>query len=51
VRGFSAWQTGIAIFSTGAASLVGVPVYVTPARKIDTRWLMMFGLASFAAAM
>jgi len=51
VRGFSAWQTGVAIFSTGAASLVGVPVYVTLARKIDTRWLMMFGLASFAAAM
>jgi DHA2 family multidrug resistance protein len=51
VRGFSAWQTGIAIFSTGAASLVGVPVYVTLARKIDTRWLMIFGLASFAAAM
>src|SRR6266851_1139410 len=24
VRGFSAWQTGVAIFSTGAASLVGV---------------------------
>jgi len=51
VRGFSAWQTGIAIFSTGAASLVGVPVYVALARKIDTRWLMMFGLASFGAAM
>ena len=51
VRGFSAWQTGLAIFSTGAASLVGVPVYVALARKIDTRWLMMFGLASFAAAM
>jgi DHA2 family multidrug resistance protein len=51
VRGFSAWQTGIAIFSTGAASLLGVPVYVTLARKIDTRWLMMFGLASFAGAM
>ena len=29
VRGFSAWQTGLAIFSTGTASLVGVPVYVT----------------------
>ena len=28
VRGFSAWQTGVAVFSTGAASLVGVPVYV-----------------------
>jgi MFS transporter, DHA2 family, multidrug resistance protein len=50
VRGFSAWQTGIAIFSTGAASLVGTPIYVWLARKIDTRWLMMFGLASFAAA-
>jgi MFS transporter, DHA2 family, multidrug resistance protein len=51
VRGFSAWQTGLAIFSTGAASLVGVPVYVILTRYIDTRWLMMFGLASFAAAM
>ena len=28
VRGFSAWQTGVAIFSTGIASLIGVPVYV-----------------------
>jgi DHA2 family multidrug resistance protein len=51
VRGFSAWQTGIAIFSTGAASLAGVPVYVTLAKRIDMRWLMMFGLASFGAAM
>ena len=51
VRGFSAWQTGIAIFSTGAASLAGTPIYVMLARRIDTRWLMMFGLASFAAAM
>ncbi len=51
VRGFSAWETGLAIFSTGTASLAGVPVYVLLARKIDTRWLMMFGLASFAAAM
>ena len=47
VRGFSAWQTGIAIFSTGAASLIGMPVYITLARKFDTRWLMMFGLAMF----
>src|SRR5262249_11899436 len=36
VRGFSAWQTGLAIFSTGAASLVGTPVYVLLARKFDT---------------
>ena len=51
VRGFSAWQTGVAIFSTGAASLIGVPVYILLARKFDIRWLMMFGLASFGAAM
>ena len=51
VRGFSAWQTGVAIFSTGAASLLGVPVYVVLARKLDTRWLMMAGLASFGLAM
>jgi MFS transporter, DHA2 family, multidrug resistance protein len=51
VRGFSAWQTGVAIFSTGAASLAGVPVYVMLARKIDTRWLMMFGLALFGLSM
>ena len=51
VRGFSAWQTGIAIFSTGAASLAGVPVYVALARNIDLRWLMMFGLALFGISM
>jgi DHA2 family multidrug resistance protein len=51
VRGFSAWQTGTAIFSTGAASLIGTPIYILLARKIDLRWLLMAGLASFAAAM
>ncbi len=51
VRGFSAWQTGIAIFSLGAASLAGTPLYVLLARKVDTRWLMMVGLASFGLAM
>ena len=51
VRGFSAWQTGIAIFSTGVASLLGTPVYIMLARRFDTRWLMMFGLACFGLAM
>jgi DHA2 family multidrug resistance protein len=51
VRGFSAWQTGLAIVSTGAASIVGVPAYILLARKIDTRWLMMFGLALFGLSM
>jgi DHA2 family multidrug resistance protein len=51
VRGYSAWQIGLAIFSTGAASLVGTPAYVLLARKFDTRWLMMFGLALFGLSM
>jgi len=51
VRGFSAWQIGTAIFSTGAASLIGTPVYIALARRFDTRWLMMFGLACFGLAM
>jgi DHA2 family multidrug resistance protein len=51
VRGFSAWQTGTAIFSTGAASLLGVPVYILLARKFDTRWLMMAGFVFFGLSM
>src|SRR5215471_11875075 len=51
VRGFSAWQTGLAIFSTGAASLIGVPIYIVLAKKFDIRWLMMLGFASFGLAM
>ena len=51
VRGFSAWQTGTAVFSTGVASLLGTPVYILLARKFDSRWLMMFGMACFGLAM
>jgi len=51
VRGFSAWQIGTAIFSTGVASLIGTPIYILLARKIDLRWLLACGLASFALAM
>ena len=51
VRGFSAWETGVAVFSTGIASLAGVPVYIFLAKRIDGRWLMMFGLACFGLAM
>lgn len=51
VRGFNSWQTGLAIFSTGVASLAGVPVYIILARRFDIRWLMMAGLASFGASM
>lgn len=51
VRGFNAWQIGVAIASTGAASLIGVPVYIALAKRFDTRWLMMFGMACFGLSM
>jgi len=51
IRGFSAWQTGTAVFSTGVASLIGTPIYIVLAKKFDLRWLMMFGLACFGLAM
>jgi len=51
VRGYDAWQIGVAVASTGAASLVGIPIYIALAKRFDTRWLMMFGLASFALSM
>ena len=51
VRGYDAWQIGTAIFSTGAAVLVGVPIYIALAKRFDLRWLMMAGLAGFGVAM
>ncbi len=47
VRGFSALQIGLAIFSTGVFQLMAIPFYTYCARRIDLRWLMMFGLACF----
>jgi DHA2 family multidrug resistance protein len=51
VRGYSAWQTGTALISLGTASILGVPVYILLARKLDLRWIMMFGLACFGLSM
>jgi MFS transporter, DHA2 family, multidrug resistance protein len=51
IRGYSAWQTGLAIFSTGAASLIGTPIFIILSKKIDPRWLMMFGMICFAVSM
>jgi len=41
VRGYDAFQTGLAVFSTGVASMVGVPIYIFLAKRFDTRWLMI----------
>jgi DHA2 family multidrug resistance protein len=51
VRGFSALQIGLAVFSTGIFQIAAIPVYTFLARRIDIRWLMMFGLACFALSM
>jgi MFS transporter, DHA2 family, multidrug resistance protein len=51
VRGYSAWQIGVAIAITGASSLAGVPVYIMLAKRIDLRWLLTFGLACFGLSM
>jgi DHA2 family multidrug resistance protein len=51
VRGFSAWQIGLAVFSTGIFQIMAIPVYTFLARRIDLRWLMLFGLACFTFSM
>jgi DHA2 family multidrug resistance protein len=51
VRGFSAYEIGLAVFSTGVFQLLAIPVYAALARRVDLRWLMMFGLATFALSM
>ncbi|WP_410016782.1 DHA2 family efflux MFS transporter permease subunit [Sodalis sp. RH24] len=51
VRGFSALQIGMAVFSTGIFQVLSIPVYSFFANRIDLRWLLMFGLACFAFSM
>src|SRR4051812_17650537 len=51
VRGFSALQIGEAVFSTGLFQVCAIPFYTVLARRIDLRWLMMFGLSCFALSM
>jgi DNA-binding HxlR family transcriptional regulator len=51
VRGFSALQIGLAVFSTGVFQILAIPVYSFFANRVDLRWLMMFGLACFALSM
>ena len=48
VRGFSALQIGVAVFSTGIVPGLRDPGLRVLARRMDLRWLMMFGLACFA---
>jgi len=51
VRGFSALQIGFAMFSTGIFQFLAIPFYTFFAKRVDLRWLMMFGLGCFAFGM
>jgi DHA2 family multidrug resistance protein len=51
VRGFSALEIGMSVFSTGVFQILSIPVYSFFANRVDLRWLMMFGLACFALSM
>jgi DHA2 family multidrug resistance protein len=51
VRGYSALDIGLAIFSTGIFQILAIPFYMMLARRVDLRWLMMFGLACFTFSM
>ena len=39
------------VFSTGIFQIMAIPCYTFLARKIDLRWLMLFGLACFTFSM
>ncbi len=51
VRGLSALQIGLSVFSTGIFQLCSIPLYVYLSRRVDLRWLMMVGMCGFAVSM
>ena len=51
VRGFSALQIGLTVFSTGLFQVSAIPLYTALAKRIDLRWLMMFGFLCFTLSM
>ena len=51
VRGYSALDIGLAVFSTGVFQIMTIPLYAFLANRVDLRWIMMAGLALFAVSM
>ena len=51
VRGFSALEIGCAVFSTGLFQISAIPLYTLLARRVDLRWLMIFGFVCFSSSM
>lgn len=51
VRGFSALEIGLAIFSTGLFQVLSIPLYSWLANRVDLRWLLAAGLIAFGVSM
>lgn len=51
VEGYSAFQIGKAVFSTGVFQIMSIPLYAFLANRVDLRWLLMLGLALFTVSM
>jgi DHA2 family multidrug resistance protein len=51
VRGFSALEIGLAVFSTGIFQICSIPVYTYLAKRIDLRLLLAIGMACFVVSM
>jgi DHA2 family multidrug resistance protein len=51
VRGYSALDIGLAVFSTGVFQIATIPLYAFLANRFDLRWILMAGLALFALSM
>ena len=51
VRGFSSLDIGLAVFTTGIFQVSAIPFYAFLSRRVDLRWLLMFGLFCFALSM
>jgi len=51
VRGYSALDIGLAVFSTGIFQVLTIPVYGFLASRFDLRWILAAGLAFFALSM
>jgi DHA2 family multidrug resistance protein len=51
VRGYSALDIGLAVFSTGMFQIAAIPLYGFLANRVDLRWILMAGLGLFALSM
>jgi DHA2 family multidrug resistance protein len=51
VRGFSALDIGLAVFSTGVFQVMSIPLYAFLASRFDLRWILAAGLSLFALSM